>query len=108
MTKKRPSEIRAEHPHCDSDVLHAPGECVYCDHFADRQRAREEQGVNFTGHYDAGKVSCPSELRRPIEKINRWPGNVATTAEMQAERDKEFNEMIARVKPDVPWWETQD
>jgi hypothetical protein len=62
--------------HCDSRVLHAPGECKYCDKYgADWQQYREMAGINFTGHYDDDKVLCPSEHLRTVETINLWPGN---------------------------------
>ena len=64
-------------PHCDSDVLHAPGECEFCDHYSKRQAQRVADGINFTGHRDASKKPCPSEERRPLELIERWGGNVA-------------------------------
>lgn len=65
-------------PHCDAAVLHAPGECVYCDRYPEWQRHREMARINFTGHHDPDRVLCPSETRRPLENINRWPGNRAT------------------------------
>jgi hypothetical protein len=68
---------RAPYPHCDARVLHAPGECEYCDAYPDYQATRLVAMVNFTGHYDAGKSICPSERERPLETINRWPGNRA-------------------------------
>jgi hypothetical protein len=61
--------------HCDQDVLHAPGECSYCDTHPEAQRARKEAGINFTGHRKEGMLPCPSEKRRPLVSINRWPGN---------------------------------
>lgn len=61
---------RAPFPHCDDLVLHAPGECKYCDHYPDRQAERVSSGVNFTGH-----GPDPASGRRPLEIINRWPGN---------------------------------
>lgn len=64
-------------PHCDSLVLHAPGECVYCDKQPTLQALRVELGINFTGHDDPDKEPCPAEKRRKRETINRWPGNVA-------------------------------
>lgn len=66
----------ATYPHCDSEVLHAPGECKYCDMYPDAQAARQTGGINFTGHSDEDKAPCPSEVRRPLERINRWGGNV--------------------------------
>jgi hypothetical protein len=67
---------RAAHPHCDDLVLHAPGECRYCDEFPERQAMRFRNGVNFTGKLEYGKRPCPSTERRPLEVIERWHGNV--------------------------------
>lgn len=62
-------------PHCDALVLHAPGECEYCDLHTDMQQLRLVWGINFTGQYEAGKYLCPSEEGRSIDIINRWYGN---------------------------------
>ena len=63
-------------PHCDQRVLHAPGECEYCDRLPDWQALREVWGIAFTGHEPQdGQIWCPSELQRTVETINRWPGN---------------------------------
>ncbi len=66
-------------PHCDSKILHAPGDCEYCDKQPEWQELRQLWGIGFTGHSDEeGNVTpCPSELVRPLSVINRWPGNVA-------------------------------
>lgn len=70
-------------PHCDQRVLHAPGECEFCDRHPDWQALREGWGIAFTGHQPAvdaehpwlSQVPCPSEATRPVEVINQWPGN---------------------------------
>lgn len=49
-----------QYPHCNTEVLHAPGVCDYCDHYPDRQAARAASGGAFT----------PPEA-------NGWYGNVA-------------------------------
>lgn len=64
-------------PHCDMKVLHAPGECEYCDHYPHYQALRDLWQINFTGHHDADKAVCPSEQARPLEVIESWPGNIA-------------------------------
>ena len=66
----------AEFPHCDADVLHAPGECVYCDKYPALQDERIRNTVAFTGHEAErfGK-SCPAEAKRPLKVIEMWPGN---------------------------------
>ena len=62
--------------HCDASVLHAPGECEYCDKYGKSwQRYREMARINFTGHTDSDKAPCPSTHFRTVEKIHRWPGN---------------------------------
>jgi hypothetical protein len=68
---------RAYAPHCDQAVLHAPGECQYCDEYPDWQEYRIVAQIAFTGHEPEGQqVRCPAEQRRPINTINRWYGNV--------------------------------
>jgi hypothetical protein len=76
-TEDGPEGKQARSPHCDQYVLHAPGECEFCDLYPKRQAWRVEASVNFTGHDDADKMKCPSEMLRPRSVINRWSGNVA-------------------------------
>jgi len=65
-------------PHCDQAVLHAPGECWACDLYPAWQRYRQVAGIAFTGHEPTEhETMCPSEVRRPVETINRWGGNQA-------------------------------
>lgn len=52
-----------EFPHCNSEVLHAPGQCYYCDQYPSRQAVRSESGPPFS----------PPEA-------NGWSGNVAVKA----------------------------
>lgn len=49
-----------EYPHCNPEVLHAPGICYYCDHYPSRQAARAASRATFS----------PPEA-------NGWMGNVA-------------------------------
>ncbi len=71
-------------PHCDPAVLHAPGECRYCDEHPDWQQLRQLWGICFTGHqpviistgtYSYELIACPSDIRRPGNVAGRWPGN---------------------------------
>lgn len=63
-------------PHCDSAVLHAPSECEYCDRHPEWQHLRMSWGIAFTGHDPTGdQLPDPASVRRPVEIINRWPGN---------------------------------
>lgn len=63
-------------PHCDSTVLHAPGECHYCDDYPQWQEARRVWGIAFTGREaEGGQLPCPSEVRRPGGVSQLWHGN---------------------------------
>lgn len=68
-------------PHCDSSVLHAPGECGYCDDHPDWQALRRGWGIAFTGHdpmeRHAGwrEVACPSDQRRGPAGAHVWGPN---------------------------------
>jgi len=76
MNPERLGYTPAAMPHCDSKVLHAPGECDYCDLWPIWQEARRMWGIAFTGHTPRdGEIWCPSELQRTLDNINEWPGN---------------------------------
>jgi len=68
-------------PHCDQQVLHAPGECKYCDEYPTWQALRVVWGIAFTGHVpdindrDNRVVPCPSDMRRGLGGAHGWPGN---------------------------------
>lgn len=79
-------------PHCDARVLHAPGECEFCDRYPEWQDLRKRWGIAFTGHEpltrDYGtsqrtQLPCPADFNRPPtgegSDHRRWAGNVATT-----------------------------
>jgi hypothetical protein len=64
-------------PHCDQRILHAPGECEFCDRRPEWQALRFAWGIAFTGYQPEGKeLPDPASNARPVEVINRWPGNV--------------------------------
>ncbi len=70
------SEYDATFPHCDSSVLHAPGECAYCDRHPEWQWLRGAWGIAFTGHVpEGGTQPCPSDARRGTGAAHSWPGN---------------------------------
>jgi hypothetical protein len=46
LDARRPLEV--QYPHCDWRVLHAPGECRYCDGHPDWQAERVAERVTFT------------------------------------------------------------
>lgn len=63
-------------PHCDSLVLHGPGECKFCDRYPDWQDARIRENIAFTGREpERFGTACPSTLTRTVDTINLWPGN---------------------------------
>lgn len=66
-------------PHCDSSVLHAPGECTYCDNKPEWQELRKGWRIAFTGHNPVeDEVSCPSDSRRGLAGAHVWSGNIPT------------------------------
>lgn len=76
--KKVPAtqEDRAFAPHCDSRVLHGPGTCEYCDLYPDRQKARAEMSICFTGETpDDWRGPCPSDYHRGTGGAHTWGGN---------------------------------
>ena len=69
-------------PHCDGRVLHAPGECEFCDRHPDWQALRQLWGIAFTGYEPGDKeLPDPATFARGLETVNRWPGNQAIRGE---------------------------
>ena len=64
-------------PHCDPRVLHAPGECKYCDGKPEGQALRVMWDISFTGHAPTENQSlmCPSDARRGVGGAHVWYGN---------------------------------
>ncbi len=65
-------------PHCDQSVLHAPGECKYCDSYPEWQALRVVWGIAFTGHNPTesdAKIPCPSDYVRGTGGAHVWYGN---------------------------------
>jgi hypothetical protein len=75
-------------PHCDARILHAPGECRFCDDCPMWQELREAWGIAFTGHSDeiTGQhpvLPCPADFApRPATPGDHrlWGGNRPTSA----------------------------
>lgn len=67
-------------PHCDERVLHAPGECRYCDIYPEWQQLRKLWGIAYTGHQPIdNEMSCPSDFARGLGAAGQWwSGNRAT------------------------------
>ena len=63
-------------PHCDPQVLHAPGVCRYCDAHPKWQTKRTLAKMLFTGELPReGWQPCPAEKARGMDSINAGPGN---------------------------------
>jgi hypothetical protein len=70
------SHLIGQFPHCDARVLHAPGECKYCDMHGEWQALRITWGVAFTGYEpDSGEVADPATVNRPLKTSELWSGN---------------------------------
>jgi hypothetical protein len=69
--------------HCDGRVIHAPGECEYCDKYGVMQQIqRMALMVCFTNQTPEqlttkGWKPCPAMYVRGADSINSWGGNVA-------------------------------
>lgn len=72
--------------HCDSLILHAPGECEFCDHYPQAQRLRDWWHINFTNHHDPDRLPCPSTLRRSDATRDLWGGNRAVSTPSHKEK----------------------
>ena len=71
-------------PHCDQRILHAPGECKYCDDRPEWQELRKAWGILFTGQSSdpdswTRQLPCPSDYNRPkgsMSDARQWGGNL--------------------------------
>lgn len=66
-------------PHCDQRILHAPGECRYCDAHKEWQDLRIAWGVAFTGwepDTDKKELPCPADYARGENPIKRFGNRV--------------------------------
>jgi hypothetical protein len=74
-------------PHCDESVLHARGECEYCDEYPDWQSLRISWGIAFTGHEPSfGQMPCPSDFLRGTGQAHTWGGNRPTNVDAPQEQ----------------------
>ena len=85
VTPEEATEIRASHgldgdgfPHCNAEVLHAPGECVFCDLYPTRQQMRAASGAAFA-----------------TLEANGWGGNVAVPVAGQGSRRWETSPTVS-------------
>jgi len=59
-------------PHCDPRILHAPGECEFCDDRPEWQQLRTGWGIAFTGRQPKGlEPFCMKPLRFPAPPEDR-------------------------------------
>lgn len=85
--------MNQQFPHCDPRILHAPGECNYCDANPEWQELRKAWNIAFTGHsadlalgeYLAPKQPCPAEAARGLDNLERWGGNVPVKEPKESE-----------------------
>jgi len=69
--------LSIQFPHCDPRILHAPGECKFCDMHPEWQHLRQVWKIAFTGFTpDAGELPCPADNARG-DKHSLWPNNRA-------------------------------
>jgi hypothetical protein len=88
-------------PHCDSSVLHAPGECTYCDRHPEWQALRRAWGIAYTGHEPIDypgwrEVPCPSDQRRGRHGAHVWGGNRPTNIDVPVEETLDSKIMYDR------------
>lgn len=81
--------------HCDPRVVHAPeDDCKYCNERPSHQRARVRDGIAFTGHPPKpGQEPCPADAARGLGQAHRWQGNVPWTPEIEAEYQRNLDEL---------------
>ena len=69
--------IIGQFPHCEQRILHAPGECRFCDEHRDWQELRAAWGIAFTGYEPEGtELPCPADYARG-DNHTKWSGNIA-------------------------------
>ena len=73
-------------PHCDQRILHAPGECQFCDLHSSWQELRVYWGIAFTGYEPEGtELPCPADYARGSNH-KKWFGNLAKPVQANTER----------------------
>lgn len=88
-----PLQVAAIQPaHCDPRVLHAPGECEFCDKLPQLQALRQIWGIAYTNYEpDAGELPCPANHARG-DIVNKWAGNVARPLPARKPEDRPSRE----------------
>lgn len=62
-------------PHCDPRILHAPGECQFCDAHPEWQALRGAWGVAFTGYEPEGTELPDPATHARGDNAQKWRGN---------------------------------
>lgn len=67
----------AEFPHCNTDVIHEPGVCAYCDRFPHLQEARKASGRQFSNVVQAWPGNSPDGygdwyFPEPMQYVPKW------------------------------------
>jgi len=80
---ERMEDTPVQYPHCDSRILHGPGECEFCDMYPSAQAIRQRDGIAFSGHKwsAAQPIPCPADVAVANGErgdYNQWEGNVAS------------------------------
>lgn len=89
-------------PHCDTRVLHAPGECEYCDRRPEWQAIRKAWNIAFTGHVPVTDARtpwwvqqpCPSDAARGTGQAHTWGGNRPTNVVASDPPDETFQSKV--------------
>ena len=83
--KERVNKCIAQFPHCDQRILHAPGECKFCDEHSEWQALRIAWDIAFTNYEPEGtELPCPANYARG-DKCSLWFGNAAKPKSRQVE-----------------------
>lgn len=70
--------LLGQFPHCDPRVLHAPGQCEFCDRHPEWQAMRLVCGICYTGYVpDGTELPDPATHARGA-RLNAWYGNRAS------------------------------
>jgi hypothetical protein len=92
-------ECRAER------ILHAPGECEFCDLHPEWQALRVAWGIAFTGWTpDENELPCPANHARG-EDCEVWHGNRPKLLNLGTDHDgtESWDEIVAKAKSNSDW-----
>lgn len=70
--------LLGQFPHCDPRVLHAPGQCEFCDKHPKWQAMRLVCGIAYTGYVPDGTELPDPATHARGDSLKRWHGNRAS------------------------------